>query len=91
MLSREEEKRLPRSLERAACKSNTGELCHGITEDFEVVDLDNLRTANDRDKLRQTIDWVSGHCQTVQCSSRAERKNLPCFKLRDIIFQQNKK
>ena len=90
MLSHENGQRLPTSLEREACKNGTGGLCHGITSEPDLVRSLSLIVDRERDEIRQNIDWVSGHCQTTQCTSRAERKNLPCFKLRAEVFRLNK-
>lgn len=82
MLSPERRQLLPNGEERHICKNGEGWLCHGITtEPDSEVSLNNLR---------QTIDWVSGHCQTVQATGRNERKELPCLKLKKIIFELEK-
>jgi len=90
MLSLEDGKRLPTSIERDDCKSGTGELCHGLVKELDIAGTLGLKTSKERDEMRQDIDWVSGHCQTVQCANRLDRKNLPCLKLRETLFQLNK-
>jgi hypothetical protein len=91
MLSPSEKGRLPIADEREACAGGRGALCHGIDIEQDVVDLPELMCTREREETRRRVDWVSKHCQTFQSTHREERKNLPCIRLRETIFQLNKK
>ena len=91
MLSLEERQQLSTKLEREKCQGDFGGVCHGIDDsDADLIGSLGLYTAEERDKIRQTIDWVSSHCQVVQCSSKDRRAKLPCLTVRNVIFEFNK-
>jgi len=78
---------LPTKEERLRCANGEGSLCHAIAE--TTGNLAEYSTRQELDQVRQRSDWVSNHCQTAQCSERKDRLELPCFKLRETIFNLN--